>query len=124
MLVVAACGNDQAITASPPQDPGLVAGTVSAYVARPSITVRNGTEFQVGFVLVEPGLPMAAVFPPCVSNCATLKPGAGVVVPYSSIVGHTDKSGAATMFWWRYNVLADGTLQAFGALETRTLTLN
>ena len=118
------CGEDGALAPSPPPINGIVAGTVQYAVARPYLTLRNSTEFQVGYLLVETGRPIIALFPPCASNCSRLKQGEQTVVNFNQISGYSDKTTSASLLWWKYQVEANGTLTAIGAIQTVEIKLN
>ena len=102
---------------------GIVAGTLEATAKRPTITLRNTTEFVVGYLIVEKHQAVIALYPPCNTKCATLVQGATATVSYKDIAGYSDTATTATLMWWTYTRAADGTLQATGAINTRAITL-
>lgn len=114
---------EQAPVQSPAQTGGIVAGTLEATAARPNLTLRNTTESQVGYMVVDKDMMVVAMFPPCGTNCPKLVQGAQVTVPYSAVSGYTDKSTEVMVMWWTYARAADGTMQPTGAMQSRLVRL-
>ncbi len=110
-------------TSSPDANPGIVAGTLDVTAVRPTITLRNSTEFVVGYLVVDKNQMVVALYPPCGQQCPTLVQGAQVGIPYSSVSGYTAESREATVMWWTYTREADGSLKATGGVQTKTVRL-
>lgn len=108
----------EADAADPNPNQGIIAGALTARASNAAITLRNGTEFVVGYLVLDSGMATIALFPPCGSNCAKLVQGDSVTVPYSAIGGYTPKSTEARVLWWTYRRLADGTLEPQGGVNT------
>jgi hypothetical protein len=104
-------------------NPGIAAGTLEAVAARPTLTLRNTTEFQVGFMVVDKDQMVVAMYPPCGDNCPKLVQGAQLSIPYSAIGGYTSRSTEAVVMWWTYTRQADGSLKATGAVQTKNIRL-
>lgn len=102
---------------------GIVAGTLEATAARPTLTLRNTTEQVVGYMVVDKDQMVVALYPPCGANCPKLVQGASIAVPYAQISGYTNASTEATVMWWTYTRAADGSLQASGAVQTKNVRL-
>lgn len=125
-LLSAACAHDPAAPESPAQNGsqnGIVAGTVEVTASSGLIKLRNTTERQVGYLVVDKNQMVVALYPPCGSNCPVIVQGAIATVPYSQISGYTNQSTHAVVMWWRYTVRADGTRVAEGAVQTTTVQL-
>lgn len=126
-LFLAACGGENSITTAPTQNTGnngIVAGTLEAKAARPVLTLRNTTEFVVGYMVVDKDQLVVALYPPCGQNCPTLVQGASASVNYGSISGYTAASREATVMWWKYVRRADGSLQPEGGVQTINVRLD
>jgi hypothetical protein len=104
-------------------NPGIIAGTLEATAARPTLTLRNTTEFQVGYMVVDKDQMVVALYPPCGDNCPKLQQGASVAIPYANIGGYTNASTEAVVMWWTYTRQADGSLKATGAVQTKNIRL-
>ena len=74
-------------------------------------------------MIVEKHQMVVALFPPCGSQCPTLVQGQTVAVPYTSIAGYTNAATEALVMWWTYTRAADGSMQATGAVQTKTVRL-
>ena len=121
-----ACSNEAtqpSDTVAPGANPGIVAGSLDATAARPTITLHNSTEFIVGYMVVDKDQMVVALYPPCGQQCPTLVQGAQVAIPYSSVSGYTAESREVNVMWWTYARQADGTLKATGAMQTKTVRL-
>lgn len=120
-----ACSDESALPTDsvPTSNPGIVAGTVETIAARPTLTLRNTTEFQVGFMVVDKDQMVVAMYPPCGDNCPKLVQGAQLSIPYSAINGYTSASTEAVVMWWTYTRQADGSLKATGAVQTKNVRL-
>ena len=118
-----ACSTEEQAPVETPSPAGIVAGTLEATASRPNLTLRNTTESQVGYMVVDKDLMVVAMFPPCGTNCPRLVQGAQLTVPYSAISGYTDKSTEVMVMWWTYTRAADGTLQPTGAMQSRLVRL-
>jgi hypothetical protein len=101
-----------------------VAGTLEATAAKPVLTLRNTTEFVVGYMVVEKNMATVALFPPCGNNCPTIRQGESVAVSYSSIAGYTPAAREAIVMWWTYARRADGSLAPQGAVNTINVRLD
>jgi hypothetical protein len=129
-LLLAACGSDSEPLATGPEtttpggNQGIVAGTLEVSAARPVLTLRNTTEFVVGYMVVEKNMATVALFPPCGDNCPTIRQGESVAVNYSSIAGYTASAREAIVMWWTYAPRADGRLVPQGAVRTVNVQLN
>lgn len=108
---------------APRDNQGIVAGTLNVSVARPTITLRNTTEFVVGYLVVDKDMATVALFPPCSAQCPTLVQGASATVNYSAIAGFTTRSTEAIVMWWKYRRNADGTLTAIEGVNSTRITL-
>ena len=104
-------------------NPGIIAGTLEATAAKPTLTLKNGTEFQVGYMVVDKDQMVVAMYPPCGDQCPKLVQGAQVAIPYANIGGYTNASTEAVVMWWTYTRQADGTLKATGAVQTKNVRL-
>ena len=124
--VAATACSDEAVLPTdsvPTSNPGIVAGTLEATAAKPTLTLKNGTEFQVGYMVVDKDQMVVAMYPPCGDNCPKLAQGAQVAIPYTNIGGYTNASTEATVMWWTYTRQADGSLKATGAVQTKNIRL-
>ena len=104
-------------------NPGIVAGTLEVTAAKPTLTLKNGTEFQVGYMVVDKDQMVVALYPPCGDNCPKLAQGAQVAIPYANIGGYTNASTEAVVMWWTYTRQADGSFKATGAVQTKNIRL-
>lgn len=107
----------------PRDNQGIVAGTLNVSVARPVITLRNTTEFVVGYLIVDKDMATVALFPPCTTQCPTIVPGASATVNYSAIAGYTTRSTEAIVMWWKFRRNADGSLTAIEGVNSTKITL-
>mgnify|MGYP007004410918 CR=1 FL=1 len=110
-------------TGAPTSNQGIIAGTLVVTAARPTLTLRNTTEFVVGYMVIDKDQMTIALYPPCGAQCAKLVPGANVGVPYASIAGYTSASTEANVLWFTYARAADGTLTPEGAVQTTRIKL-
>lgn len=125
--LLAACGGADAVAAPDEENvpnQGIVAGTLEARAARPTVTLRNTTEFVVGYMIIDKDQATVALFPPCNQSCPLLRQGESVAVPYTAISGYTSSSREAIVMWWKYTRSADGTLRPTGAVQTTKLSLD
>ncbi len=124
-LVSGGCsgGSASSDSTAPRENQGIVAGTVSATASGKTLTLRNSTEFIVGYMVVTRDVAVIAMFPPCASNCTTLAQGATVAVPFDKISGYSDKTTEAIVMWWKYQRNADGTLTAIEAVNSTRVAL-
>ena len=104
-------------------NPGIIAGTLEATATRPTLTLKNSTEFQVGYMVVDKDQMVVALYPPCGDNCPKLVQGAQIAIPYTSISGYTNASTEAVVMWWTYTRQADGSLKPTGAMQTKNIRL-
>ena len=81
-VLLAACNknSEPAPPSSNTGNSGIVAGTLEVKAARPTLTLRNTTEFVVGYMVVDKDQMVIAMFPPCGANCLQLRQGESVVV--------------------------------------------
>ena len=112
VLVLAACGNPFGSDAEPSPEQGIDTGALRVSVDRSArtLTLRNTTEFVVGYMIVDSEIATIALFPPCGTTCLRLVQGDSVVVPYSAIGGYTANSRRANVLWFKYQRGTDGTL--------------
>lgn len=110
-------------TGSPGQ--GIVAGSLEAKVDRAaqSVTLRNTTGFEVGYMVVEKDMNTIALFPPCGTNCPIIVQGATATVRYADISGYTPQAREARVMWWTYRRNTDGSRTAQGGVNTVSITL-
>lgn len=113
-VALTACGSPSAAEGDPVDgsspNQGIVAGTLTVRAERNTLTLRNTTEFVVGYMIVDYEMATIALFPPCGTTCLRLKQGESVVVPYSAIGGYTANTKRANVLWFKYQRRADGTL--------------
>ncbi|MFY7922909.1 MAG: hypothetical protein ACOVSI_10885 [Gemmatimonas sp.] len=109
-------------TVDPPRN-GIVAGTLEVTAKRPNLTLRNTSEFIIGYVIVDSEMATIALFPPCGNSCPTLVQSASIVVPYSAIGGYSAASQKANVLWFKYRRSADGTLEPIGGVNVAQVTL-
>lgn len=120
-LLSAACATDPSGPQTPAQNGsqnGIVAGTLEATASGGSVKLRNTTEKQVGYMVVDKDQMVVALYPPCGSNCPIVVQGATATVPYTQISGYTSQSTHAVVMWWRMTVRTDGTRVPEGAVQT------
>lgn len=124
-LLGAACSTNSASTAPPTNNgaSGIVAGTLEVTIAGTALKLRNTTEQQVGYMVVDKEQMVIALYPPCAANCPVLVQGATASVPFSAIGGYTSQSTEARVMWWKYVVRADGTKVADGPVQTVSVKL-
>jgi len=126
---LSACGSpsgandDTAPVPSPSQ--GIVAGTLEARVDRAAqtISLRNATGSDVGYMIIEKDMMTVALMPPCGTSCPIIQPGTSASVKYSSISGYTPQAKEARVLWWTYTRHADGTRTTQGGVNTVSITL-
>lgn len=123
-----ACGSPSAAddpdqVSSPNQ--GIVAGTLEARVDRAAqtLSLRNTTAFEVGYMVIEKDMMTVALMPPCGNNCPIVVQGASATVAYNSIAGYTAQAKEARVLWWTYKRNADGTRTTQGGVNSVTVTL-
>lgn len=120
-LFLSACASESHLTTAPPQNSGnngIVAGTLEAKAARPTLTLRNTTEFVVGYMVVDKDQAVIALYPPCGQSCPTLRQGESTALSYTAIGGYTAASREARVMWWTYVRRADGSLTPEGGVQT------
>jgi len=127
VLALSACAQESTIVdgsnSAPTPNQGIVAGTLVVKAVRPTLTLRNTTEFVVGYMIVDKDQMTIALYPPCGAQCAKLVQGAEVSVPYTSVAGYTSASTEANVLWFTYARAADGTLTPQGPIQTTRVTL-
>lgn len=125
-LFLSACASESTLTTAPTPtaNNGIVAGTLEAKAARPTLTLRNTTEFVVGYMVVDKDQAVIALYPPCGQNCPTLKQGESATLNYTSIGGYTAASREAHVMWWKYVRRADGSLTPEGGVQTVNVRLD
>lgn len=102
---------------------GIVAGTLEVSTANNTVKLRNTTERQVGYMVIEKNQVIVAMFPPCGANCPILKQGESASVAFTQIGGYTPQATDAMVLWWKYAVRSDGTLVPEGAMQTASIKL-
>jgi hypothetical protein len=125
-LLSAACANEPASPESPLQNgtpTGIVAGTLEVTANGGTVKLRNTTEQQVGYMVVDRNQAVVAMYPPCGINCPVVVQGATAQVAYSQIGGYTSTSTHAYVLWWRYTLRADGTRAAEGPVQSTLVQL-
>lgn len=126
-LFLSACASESNLTTAPAQNSGnngIVAGTLEAKAARPTLTLRNTTEFVVGYMVVDKDQAVVALYPPCGQNCPTLRQGESIALSYTAISGYTAASREARVMWWKYVRRADGSLTPEGGVQTVNVRLD
>jgi len=125
-----ACGgtpSDADDTSDPSSSPnqGIIAGTLEVKIDRSAktLTLRNTTEFETSFMVVEKDMATVALFPPCGQQCHILSQGAATTVPYAQIAGYKPEATEARVMWWTYRRNADGSRTAQGAVNTISVRL-
>ena len=101
----------------------VVAGTLEVSASAGVVKLRNTTEQQLGYMIIEQNQAIVLMYPPCGATCQELAQGATANVPYSQISGRTSQSTHAMVLWWRYTLRADGTRIAEGAVQTTIVQL-
>lgn len=102
---------------------GIVAGTLEATANKSTLTLRNTTDQIVGYMVVEKDMAVVALFPPCGPTCPKLVQGTQVTLPYADIPGYSSRATEVRVMWWTYIRTADGSLQATGAVQSKTVKL-
>jgi hypothetical protein len=102
---------------------GIVAGTldVQPNSSAKTLTLRNGTEFVVGYMVIEKDMMTVAMFPPCGADCEKIVQGQTVTVKYSEISGYTPDAREARVLWWTY---PPGSTQPQGGVNTVAVRLD
>lgn len=113
-------GTDDRTERSSSPNSGIVAGALEVKVDRAakSLTLRNTTEFEVGYMVIEANMATVAMFPPCGAQCPLLAQGNSASVAYSAIGGYSAQAKEARVLWWTYTHNADGTRTAQGGVNT------
>jgi hypothetical protein len=124
MVAVAGCGGDSRNPAAPDDKTGtpgegLWEGKVDAVVADGRVTLKNGTERVIGYLVVEKNMAIVALFPPCTTDCKTLVQGAEVSISYQDIPGYSPGATEAIVYWWTYG--SDG--RAEGGMKSENVRL-
>lgn len=124
-LLSAACSNNSATDPTPSNGSqnGIIAGNLEVSTANNTVKLRNTTERQVGYMVIDQNQLIVALYPPCGNNCPIVKQGETVAVPYAQIGGYTPQSTDATVLWWKYTVRADGTRVPEGAMQSTSIKL-
>jgi hypothetical protein len=125
--LLTACGRDDQPLAGPENpnaNQGIVAGTLEARASRPTLTLRNTTEFVVGYMVVDKDQMVVALYPPCGDSCPQLVQGAQAQLDYTRIAGYTASSREAVVMWWKYTRDRDGKLRPEGAVQTVNVRLD
>lgn len=125
-LFLSACASEGDPTTAPTPAPnsGIVAGTLEARVSGRTLTLRNTTEFVVGYMAVDKNQMVIALYPPCGQRCPMLRQGESVVVDFSGIGGYTPASREANVMWWKYVLRPDGSLTPDGGVQTVNVRLD
>ncbi len=126
VLLTTACGADapSAAPALSHEQQGLVAGMITAVAQRSHVTLRNSTEFAIGYRVVDKDQAIIMLYPPCTLDCKTLVQGATVEIPYSAIDGYTPRSTQAIVLYWTYVPGPDGKPVADGPIHSLNVNLN
>lgn len=124
-LLGIACSNDSAGTAPDLTigTPGIVAGTLEVSAVAGGVKLRNTTEQQIGFAVLDKDQFVIAIYPLCIADCLMLPQGVTATVPFSLIAGYNPQSTEAVVVWWRYIVRADGMKVPDGSQQTTTVKL-
>ena len=126
-LLLSACTSERKLDTAPTQSTGsngIQAGTLEAKAVRPTLTLRNTTEFVIGYMAVDKDQAVIALYPPCGQNCPTLRQGESIALHYTSIGGYAAASREARVMWWKYVRRADGSLSPEGGVQTVTVRLD
>jgi hypothetical protein len=125
MLLGTACSTDSALVTEPvdEQSPGIIAGTLEVSLNGQALKLRNTTERQVGYMVVDKNQLVVALYPPCGEQCAAVVQGASANVPFSQISGYTPESTEATVMWFRYQIRTDGKKVPEGAVQMTHIKL-
>jgi hypothetical protein len=121
-LAVLGCRTDGVHATNPvPLDntQGIIAGTLHAEVNKEEkrLTLRNSTEFVVGYLVVEKDIATVALFPPCGNNCSRIAQGQSRSMSFAEIVGYTPGAREIRVMWWTYAPGGDGS-QPQGGVQT------
>jgi hypothetical protein len=88
---------------------GIVAGSLQISVKAPALHLKNQTEYKVGYLVVEKGMAVVAMIPPCnPGQCNELVQGAERAIAFADIPGFTAASKEATVYWWKWVPGASG----------------
>lgn len=111
LVAVVGCADTPsgAVPVVQPPNNGIVAGTLEARTERQTITLRNTTEFVVGYMVIDSEMATIALFPPCGDGCAKLLQGESITLPKSAIGGYNERSTKANVLWFKYQRNANGT---------------
>lgn len=116
-LLTAGCDNRPVIgdlTEPPAEIQARLSGTLTATAKRPSLTLRNTTDYVVGFTVNEKEGMMLRLLPPCGVERPQVAPGQAIALPYTDIDGYTVTSREVVVSWCTLRRAPDGTLQRFG----------
>jgi hypothetical protein len=124
-MLGAACTTDSALVTKPVDEhtPGIIAGTLEVSLNGQALKLRNTTERQVGYMVVDKNQLVVASYPPCGEQCAAVVQGASANVPFSQISGYTPESTEATVMWFRYQARTDGKKVPEGAMQMTHIKL-
>lgn len=126
LLIAGAGCRTEAIRTTGPEDSnpnqGIIAGDLTVQVdkAGKMLTLRNSTEFAVGYMIVEKDIATVALFPPCGANCPKLAQGQSKQVSFNEVVGYTSEAREARVMWWTYAPNGD----AQGGVRTTVVRLD
>lgn len=124
LVTASACRHDSPRATDPEQvlrqGQGIVAGTLEVEVdtTAQTLTLRNNTEYVIGFMPVEKQVMTIAIFPPCGSICPILAQGQSKTIRYTDIIGYTPGALEARVLWWTYVRQDDGKSHAQGGVRT------
>ena len=122
--VALGCSNGAAAPNTDPAGNGNAGGTLEVTAANRSLTLRNTTEQVVTyFVFEKETLILATIPPPCGSQITRLAQAEKVLIPYSEIVGYSDKATEAAVFWCALTRSADGTFKPLGTMQSKIVRL-
>lgn len=125
-LLSAACSSNSATDPTPSNNGspnGIIAGNLEVSTANNTVKLRNTTERQVGYMVIEKNQAIVAMFPPCATNCAILRQGESIAVPYAQIGGYAPQSTDAMVMWWKYAVRTDGSRVPEGSMQIVNIKL-
>lgn len=126
-LIGAACSGATKNTEPTPINngaPGIAAGTLEVSVAAGAVKLRNTTEQQIRYLVLDRNQAIIAIYPLCTAtNCSTLVQGASATIPFAQIPGYNAQSTEAIVYWGRYTVRADGSLVLTGDEQRTTVKL-
>ncbi len=116
-LLTAGCDNRPVagdLTEPPAETQGRLSGTFTATAQRPSLILRNTTDYVVGFTVNEKEGMILRLLPPCGVERPQVAPGQAITLRYADIDGYTDAAREVVVSWCILKRASDGTLQRYG----------